>query len=590
MLVAGGSGGVASQQKPASPSSGSGVIAGRVVEAGTSRPVEEAVVTLGGAPGGERRVMVDEQGRFVFLNLPAGRYSVEADQFGYVRGGYRKFRPDGGDARLELADGQRVIDADVQMWRFASITGRVVDDAGEPLARVNVVAVRPTTVAGRAMLTPAAVPYAATDDRGVYRLAKLVPGTYGVLVPARTSTFPIEAIRSADSTRPSLGVSEAGARLGNERYLPIGDHVLATMSYAPWPPAPLPNGQILAYQGTFFPAAVSADQAEVFTLGAGEERSAIDIRLAAVPTVSVSGVITGPEGPVVQTPFKLVRADRARVSESMDLEVATGFTDSIGRFTLLGIPRGQYELRMPSDISYIGEPPARQRVTVLRATVTVGEVPLNGVNVAARYTPTLRGKVQVRSGAPIDPATIEMIVEAFDPGAARVVNPRVDKSFTFAAQVLPGRYLLAAFSNGERCGSVSVNGRAVGDALVPIESEDVEAVFDCAAVLPRLTARVRDDKGLADGSAQLVVFPADRQQWQGDDYRPLRIVGLRTNAGGTATLANLPIGEYFVASVPEALGNTWKNPRTLDMLARSSQRLTLDAGTRTIDLVTVNLK
>ena len=67
-------------------------------------------------------------------------------------------------------------------------------------------------------------------------------------------------------------------------------------------------------------------------------------------------------------------------------------------------------------------------------------------------------------------------------------------------------------------------------------------------------------------------------------------MGLRTNAGGTATLANLPIGEYFVASVPEALGNTWKNPRTLDMLARSSQRLTLDAGTRTIDLVTVNLK
>jgi hypothetical protein len=216
---------------------------------------------------------------------------------------------------------------------------------------------------------------------------------------------------------------------------------------------------------------------------------------------------------------------------------------------------------------------------------------VDNLTAVARYTPVVHGKIQVRSGTSVDPAAIEMILEAFDPGPYRVVNPRVGKDFTFSSQVLPGRYLLSAYANGERCTSVTVNGRPVGDALVPIESEDLNVTFDCAAVPTRLTVRAHDDRGNADSRARAVIFPADRQQWHGDDYRPLRLGFVRLSTSGVGEISNLPAGDYFVTAIPEAAGDGWRDPKTLDLLARTSTRITLEAGVvRAVDVVTVNLK
>jgi hypothetical protein len=216
---------------------------------------------------------------------------------------------------------------------------------------------------------------------------------------------------------------------------------------------------------------------------------------------------------------------------------------------------------------------------------------VDNLTAVARHTPVVHGKVQLRTGTSVEPGAIEMILQAFDPGAFWIMNPRVGKDFTFSSQVLPGRYVLGAYVNAERCTNVTVNGRSVGDALVPIESEDLNVVFDCAPVPPRITVRARDQKGNADSRASVVVFPAERQQWQGDDYRPIRLASARVDLSGVASLGNLPAGDYFVASVPEAIGETWKDPKTLDLLARSSTRITLEAGAaRTVDVITVNLR
>jgi hypothetical protein len=134
---------------PAQPSSGTGVIVGRVVEADSTRPVAEAIVTLSDARTGQRRVMVDEQGRFAFVNLPPGEYSLIAEQFGYLRSAYGRHRAEGAPTPIQLSDGQRVLDANIPMWRAASITGRVLDDAGEPITRVVVSALRRTASAAQ---------------------------------------------------------------------------------------------------------------------------------------------------------------------------------------------------------------------------------------------------------------------------------------------------------------------------------------------------------------------------------------------------------------------------------------------------------
>ena len=167
----------------------------------------------------------------------------------------------------------------------------------------------------------------------------------------------------------------------------------------------------------------------------------------------------------------------------------------------------------------------------------------------------------------------------------------MDKSNAFSTPILPGRYLLTAFASGARCASVSVNGKDVGDALVPIGYDDVQVVFTCGATMARITGRVRDDGGNTDLRGRAIVFPTDRRQWTIDDARPIRFASAPPNANGTFTIANLPAGEYFVAAIPDAIGNSWQDPKMLDSLSRSAARITVGLGdTRSIDVTTAVVK
>ena len=76
-------------------------------------------------------------GRFVFRRLPKGSFGLTAIKPGYVEGAYGRSRPGGSSAMVELADGQRS-DVVIPMWRFAALSGTVIDEAGEPLVGVDV--------------------------------------------------------------------------------------------------------------------------------------------------------------------------------------------------------------------------------------------------------------------------------------------------------------------------------------------------------------------------------------------------------------------------------------------------------------------
>ena len=110
--------------------SGSGVIFGQVTEGDSNRPVAGALVTLG-IPGAQPiRVMADGQGRFGFRDLPRGRFNLSSARPGWVDGAYGRTRPAGPTLPLVLADGEKVSGVTVPMWRFAAVTGMVIDESG----------------------------------------------------------------------------------------------------------------------------------------------------------------------------------------------------------------------------------------------------------------------------------------------------------------------------------------------------------------------------------------------------------------------------------------------------------------------------
>ncbi len=59
------------------------------------------------------------------------------------------------------------------------------------------------------------------------------------------------------------------------------------------------DGRIFVYSTQFFPAAPTPAQASVISLQSGEERNGINLQLKPVTTTRVSGIVTGPDGPMM---------------------------------------------------------------------------------------------------------------------------------------------------------------------------------------------------------------------------------------------------------------------------------------------------
>src|SRR5262249_34530597 len=80
---------------------------------------------------------------------------------------------------LTLEPGQAARGVDIALVRGAAISGRVVDDAGEPVSDVQVRVGRAVPRNGRLQYQGVS-PAATTDDRGEYRIGGLPAGTFVV--------------------------------------------------------------------------------------------------------------------------------------------------------------------------------------------------------------------------------------------------------------------------------------------------------------------------------------------------------------------------------------------------------------------------
>jgi hypothetical protein len=165
------------------------VITGRVVADDSGESVPNARVALNVANSQERVVVLsDREGRFS-LPAPEGRHNVVATKTRFARG-----------QATTVAGGTPV---EIRLRRGAAISGRIIDDLGDPViaTRVTVEGVTGGSSAGTTV----------TDDRGEYRVGGLPAGTFRVAVMAIGSpTFlPREAVRAGNnlSFRGTVGPS-----------------------------------------------------------------------------------------------------------------------------------------------------------------------------------------------------------------------------------------------------------------------------------------------------------------------------------------------------------------------------------------------
>jgi hypothetical protein len=203
---------------------------------------------------------------------------------------------------IDLSAGvQRSIDITLQ--RGAVIVGRVLDEAGEPLADARVMAMRkmsagPTGAStGTEVLRPAG-PSAQSNDLGEFRLFSLPPGEYVV------QAMP----------RPDFGAA-SGPR---------------TRTLLP----------------TFFPSAADQAGAESIALGAGQTSDALVITMVGAAAYQVSGMVVDEAGkPVANAMVRLSQEAAGRGPAFMMMRPWNqGRTDATGRFSLSQVTPGAYTL------------------------------------------------------------------------------------------------------------------------------------------------------------------------------------------------------------------------------------------------------
>jgi len=606
--VAGGAG-MAPGAAPMKP--GNGVIFGTVTEADSNRPVGGAIVSIN-LPGSQvLRVMADGQGRFGFRDLPPGAFSVTSTRPGWVDGSYGRTRPAGPNLPLILAEGDRVSGVIVPMWRFATIAGTVTDESGDPLVRVPVRVLKRTTVGGKT--TVREYQNDSTDDRGNYRIGQLEPGEYLVVVPFQPPSSETVVMSEGGAARDVMvrAVSVAVDTGGGGG----GGNWVAASSIGDGPSAGIgEDGRPLAFTTQFYPNSPVSTRATVLTVSSGEERSGIDFQLRAGPTSKVSGTAMGPDGPVQGLQINLVPSEAD--ANAISIETITGFSDGQGRFTIEGVPPGNYVLRatrMPRQAGGMGQvftysvggatvvenrgmpagmPPSAQQLPNntlwTEMPLAVGNKDLDGVSVSLRNGVRMTGTVQFNGTAekpvPQMLQSIGIILEPADPkvgvqnGTGRI-DPTTGTFSTVG--VPPGRYFvrIRAGVPNWTFQSAMIGGRDASVVPIEIESNDLGGVVISFTDRPTEFSGTVTGDGTLEGTT-VILYPADQAAWTGYGTQSRRLQAVRADKQGNFKMSAMPAGDYLAVAMPDKMANDWQNPKFLQSMAGNATRVHINEGNK----------
>src|SRR3954452_1507088 len=142
------------RDRPTTTANGTAVVRGRVVDAATGRGLSRVQVRANTNASGPPPTpypwlaMTDAEGRYEITGIPAGTYAIAATKPNYVRSAFGAERVEGPGKRMTLVDGQLLEKIDLRLVRAGVITGRVVDEFGEPMTDVQVPPMRYQFVGG----------------------------------------------------------------------------------------------------------------------------------------------------------------------------------------------------------------------------------------------------------------------------------------------------------------------------------------------------------------------------------------------------------------------------------------------------------
>ena len=594
---------------PRPPAVGTAVISGVVTMAGSTQPARKVRVTLSGQElRGSRSTTTDDQGRFSFTALPAGRFGLSANKPGHLSVSYGQRRPGTQGTQIQLADGQK-FEAPLQIPRGGVLTGVILDESGEPTPGTSVRAMRYVRQGDRRTLQTAGS--GSTDDRGIYRIFNLQPGDYVLCATPRNQ--PNEMMRGqveVEALRSELQNVQRSPEAREDLVRALTERISAAQAMAAQQAEETSNG----YAPICYPGTLSTTEATAVTLGVGEERPGVDFQLRLVPMARVEGMVMNSTGAAFQN-VQLTLQEASLAGTALGISQGAR-PDSEGRFRFNNVAPGQYKLTARAQIGQDGRggrgvPPAppvpvagrSMEITMTqtgRGSMAVNarpepiivwgavDVVVDGRNVANVMVPLQTGMSisgDIRFDGSIPPPTdltrMRVNISPADPGPmSSSSGGRVDANGRFTVQsVAPGRYRVSASgAQGWFLESVTVGGQ---DALdFPFEVKPNQAVNGVTVTFTdkqtEFGGTIVDDQNKPAPEYTILIYPADSRYWTGGPTR--RIQTVRPGTDGKFTVRTLPPGDYKLATLLDFEPGSTSDPAFLQQIDASALRFTLNPG------------
>ena len=595
------------------PAVGTATISGIVTMSGANQPARKVRVNLSGAElRGSRSTITDDQGRFSFTALPAGRYGLSATKPGHLSVTYGQRRPGTAGTQIQLSDGQK-FQAQLQIPRGSVLTGTVVDEDGEATPGTSVRAMRYVRQGERRTLQSAGS--GSTDDRGIYRIFNLQPGDYVVCATPRNQ--PSDAMRGLEQVEMLRGEIQSAQRAAEAReevLRTLQERLSAVQATIAQQTEEAANG----YAPICYPGTLSTTEATAIPLGVAEEKPGIDFQLRMVPMARVEGMVVNSTGASYQN-IQLTLQEASMAGTALGVTQGAR-PDAEGRFRFNSVAPGQYKLTARAQIGQGGRagpgtppppppetpynpvqgrgrpievvPGGRGAVAAARPEPLVVwgavDVVVEGRNVPNVMVPLQMGmsisgemKFEGAIPPPTDLTRLRVSINSADPGpTSSNANARVDTNGHFTIQsVAPGRYRVGAGgAPGWFLESVTVGGQ---DALdFPFEVKPNQATTGVTLTFTdkqtEFSGVIVDDQNRPATEYTILIFPADSRYWTGTTSR--RIQTVRPSTDGRFTVRTLPPGDYKLATLVDYEPGSTSDPTFLQQIDATALRFTLNPG------------
>jgi protocatechuate 3,4-dioxygenase beta subunit len=498
-------------------------IAGRTVSAVDGQPLKGATVLISNTNTQQlvASTLASEDGGFTFTDLKADKYSLQAVKTGFLASAYDQH--DIFSTAIVTGVGLDTDSLVLRMTPAAILSGRVTDEAGDPVRGATVTLYRQNRDEGRNRITQ--FRSASTDDLGAYEMTSLPPGTYflsakgmpwyAVHPQLRNPANPVGSIGSVD---PSLDV---------------------------------------AYPTTFYADAIGADGATPILVRGGDQVN-IDLHLLPLPAVTLTlHAAPGQQG------VRVPQLQESVFDQSEEVYGQMQFVDS--DVSIVGVPPGHYVLSQLNQST--GGIAKSTMIDLTRGTVDADAA-------SGEDSGGIKMKLEGENGVKLPPV---MLASLRSKGAGIVASqPMNDKGVAEFGGLKPGDYqfFLSGSDRQYHVTRIVLEGGKPSNNTVrvaPGTTVSVTVTYAAGSVAVEGFAK-KDGKGAA--GAMIVLIPSD-----GNDNVEL-FRRDQSDLDGSFLLPNVIPGKYTAVAIEDGWEVEWGRPEVLTRYLPRGVSVTISSSER----------